>query len=291
LGNVQEYLQELKLSLLNIGYDSLDSRWDFDNVISPFSRIYYVSEGTAKVYHNKQLFTLRPGHMYLIPSYTFSRYKCDEFHNQYYISFFESIGEDLSIYSLQHFNYEVKASEEDLGYFKRLLEINPNRMLINNDPKAYEKQPILEQYNKKNDALPIKHYLENQGILLVLLSKFFKKEVFEEKRISKGKLNTVLIYISQNLHTKLSIEDLANYCHLSNDHFSRSFSQKFGMRPSTYIRMKRIERAQLLLFTTTDSIRQISEKVGLENVSYFSKIFKKVTGKLPKVYRKEQSII
>ena len=63
------------------------------------------------------------------------------------------------------------------------------------------------------------------------------------------------------------------------------------MRPSTYIRMKRIERAQLLLFTTTDSIRQISEKVGLENVSYFSKIFKKVTGKLPKVYRKEQSII
>ncbi|MCK0191869.1 AraC family transcriptional regulator [Arenibacter sp. F20364] len=285
---MQEYLQALKLSLLNIGFDSLDNKWDFDNVISPFSRMYYITSGTAKVYHNNRVFILRPGHMYLIPSYTYSRYKCNEHHQQYYISFLETIGNQLSIYSLQHFNYEIKATDNDLKYFKRLLDLNPNRTLINNNPEVYDQQPILEQYDKKNEALPTKHYLENHGILLILLARFLKKNTPHEQHMTQGKLDKVVIYILQNLHTSLKIEDLAKYCHLSNDHFSRSFNQKIGMRPIKYIQMKRIERAQLLLFTTSDSLLQISEKVGLENVSYFSKIFKRFTGKSPQLYRKEQ---
>ena len=77
---MQKYLQLLKLNLLNIGFASLDDSWDFDNVFSPFSRLYYITSGTAKVYHNNQVFHLKPNHMYLIPSNTYSRYKCDFFH-------------------------------------------------------------------------------------------------------------------------------------------------------------------------------------------------------------------
>ena len=99
----------------------------------------------------------------------------------------------------------------------------------------------------------------------------------------------MLVYLLENLHENLTVERLAAFSNLSKDHFSRSFYEKYKMRPNLYIQSKRVERAQLLLHTTNDSIKAISEKVGFDNFSYFSKVFKKITGKTPANYKKEQS--
>ncbi|MDP4680259.1 MAG: AraC family transcriptional regulator, partial [Cyclobacteriaceae bacterium] len=165
-------LKSLSLSLLNIDYVSLDSKWDFDNVISPFTRMYYIAEGSARVYHNGSVFSLTKGNMYLIPSYTYSRYKCDDHMNQYHISFFEEIGNGLSIYNYKSFNYEIKATQQDIENFKRLLEINPSRGLSNNDPKVYDNYSTLLSFEKRNDDMTSSVYIETTGILLSLFSKF-----------------------------------------------------------------------------------------------------------------------
>ena len=288
---MQDYLQLLKLSFLNIGLDALDDNWDFDNVISPFSRMYYITKGNAKVYHNNTVFHLKPNHMYLIPSLTYSRYKCDVFHEQYYISFLEEVANGLSIFNLKKFIYEIKATEKDLIHFKRLLEINPQRTLVNNDPKVYDNKPTLYKFNDQNENLKTSHYLETQGILSILFSKFIEDSSEKEKVFTKSNIEKAIVYISENLHTKLTVEDLAAYCHLSKDHFSRSFYQNFGMRPIKYIQSRRVQRAQLLLLTTLDSLKDISEKVGIENMSYFIRLFKKFTGKTPIEFRKEQLTI
>jgi len=286
---MQKVLQSLQLSLLNIGYAHLDSNWNYDNVISPFTRLYYATKGQAKVYHNKKEFDLKPGFIYLIPSYTYSRYKCDHHHEQYYISFFEDIQNGLSIFNLKSFLYEVEAQEMDLHYFKRLLNINPDRALINDDPKVYDNRPTLLTFKKKNEQLPSAEYLETNGILSILLSRFMREQKdVPTKTNTSHKLSQVMSFISENLDRELTISELAGYCHLSTDYFSRVFKQKFGMRPNSYMQSKRIERAQLLLLTTDYSLQQIAEKVGLENLSYFSRVFKKHSGKTPGIFRKEQ---
>jgi AraC-like DNA-binding protein len=285
---MKNHLMSLKINLLNIGYAELDNTWDFDNVISPFSRLYLITKGSAHVYHNKQKFNFKPGHMYLIPSYTYSRYKCDLYHEQYYISFVEEVGNGLSSYNLEDFNYETKATYLDELYFKRLLEINPNRRIINNNPKIYDNQPALYNFNKNNELLTANNYIETQGILKVLFSRFINNNPSSVKKINKSNFKNVQIYISEHLHENLTVEKLANISNLSKDYFSRTFHEKFGIPPNKYIQYKRIERAQLLLLTTFDSLKQISEKVGLENTSYFSRIFKKATGKTPSHFRKEQ---
>jgi len=286
---MQKMLQSLQLSLLNIGYAALDTGWNYDNVISPFCRLYYITKGSAKVYHNAMEFDLKPGFLYLVPSYTYSRYKCDNYHEQYYISFFEDIKSGLSIFSLKSFIYEIKATDIDLHYFKRLLEINENRALINDDPEVYDNRPTLLTFKNKNEQLSSAHYLETNGILRILLSRFIKKQKngIAETNTSHN-LSQVISFISENLHRDLSISELASYCHLSTDYFSRVFKQVFGMRPNFYMQSKRIERAQLLLLTTNYSIQQIAEKVGLENISYFSRVFKKHAGKTPGNFRREQ---
>ena len=286
---MQNSLQSLRLTLLNIDRVKLDSTWDYDNVISPFTRIYYITEGNAKVYHNNQQFNLKPGYIYLIPSYTYSRYKCDRYHEQYYISLFEEMKNGLSIYNFKHFRYEIEANEIDLYYFKRLLEINPSRALVKYDPEVYDNIPSLQNFIKKNELLSTDAYIETQGILSILLSRFIEDYKFSKSKIGlKNNLSDVLSYVNENIHKNLTVEKMASYCHLNSDYFSRVFYENFGMRPNKYIQSKRIERAQLLLLTTNNSLKEIAEKIGIESLSHFSKTFKNITGKTPGSFRKEQ---
>ncbi|MBU2906830.1 MULTISPECIES: AraC family transcriptional regulator [Arenibacter] len=286
---MSKILQSLKLALLNVGYAKLGPLWDYDDVISPFIRLYYITEGSAMVYHSNQAIQLKPGHIYIIPSYTFGRYKCDEYHEQYYISCLEEIKNGYSIFNYSSFIYESKANPMDLYYFKRLLELNPNRQLENNNPKVYDNRPTLMDFEKRNEELSPSAYMETHAILEILISRFIKdtNSQFTKSNVKK-EFGMVLNYIHENLHENLSVKQLADFCHLNTDYFSRVFNENFGMRPNKYIQSKRIERAQLLLLSTNNSLKQIAEKVGLENLSYFNRIFKSHTGKTPGVFREEQ---
>lgn len=274
---------------MNTGYAKLDPLWDYVDVISPFIRLYYITKGSAMVYHSNEAIELKPGHIYLIPSYTFGRYKCDEYHEQYYISCLEEIKNGYSIFNFSSFIYESKANPMDLYYFKRILELNPNRQLENNNPKVYDNRPTLMEFEKRNEELSLAAYMETHAILEIILSRFIGAANSQSPKSSvKKEFGMVLNYIHENLHENLTVKQLADFCHLNTDYFSRVFSQNFGMRPNKYIQSKRIERAQLLLLSTSNSLKQIAEKVGLENPSYFTRIFKNHTGKTPGVFREER---
>tara|TARA_R110002126_G_scaffold148254_1_gene294311 strand:+ start:6577 stop:7446 length:870 start_codon:yes stop_codon:yes gene_type:complete len=286
---MSKILQSLKLALLNVGYAKLGALWDYDDVISPFIRLYYITEGSAMVYHSNEAIELKPGHIYIIPSYTFGRYKCDEYHEQYYISCLEEIKNGYSIFNFSSFIFESKANPMDLYYFKRLLELNPNRQLENNNPKVYDNRPTLMDFEKRNEELSPSAYMETHAILEILISRFIKDMNTQSTKSNvKKEFGMVLNYIHENLHENLTVKQLADFCHLNTDYFSRVFNESFGMRPNKYIQSKRIERAQLLLLSTNNSLKQIAEKVGLENLSYFNRIFKGHTGVTPGIFREER---
>lgn len=286
---MSKILQSLKLALLNVGYAKLGPLWDYDDVISPFIRLYYITEGSAMVYHSNEAIELKPGHIYIIPSYTFGRYKCDEYHEQYYISCLEEIKNGYSIFNFSSFIFESKAIPMDLYYFKRLLELNPNRQLENNNPKVYDNRPTLMDFEKRNEELSPSAYMETHAILEILISRFIKDMNTQSTKSNvKKEFGMVLNYIHENLHENLTVKQLADFCHLNTDYFSRVFNESFGMRPNKYIQSKRIERAQLLLLSTNNSLKQIAEKVGLENLSYFNRIFKGHTGVTPGIFREER---
>ncbi|WP_246904281.1 AraC family transcriptional regulator [Arenibacter sp. F20364] len=281
--------ESLKINILHVGHAKLDKKWNYENVISPFTRLFYVTTGKAEAYHTNQAFDLKPGHMYLIPSYTYNKYKCDLYHEQYYIGFFEEIEHGLSIYSQKKFIYEVKATETDLNHFKRLLVLFPNLAVKNSDPKVSVNRPALRNFNKRDNEIDAGHYLETKGIISILLSKFIRDSgTSEQQQGNQGDFNKILNYLVQNLHGDLTVAKMAHHCSLNIDYFSRAFKHKFGMRPNKYIQQKRIERAQLLLLTTNDTLEQIAESVGMKNMSYFSRVFKRITGKSPAKFRKKQ---
>ena len=74
---MQYSVDKLHLLTLNVGFAKHIGDWNWKNVRSPFARLYYVTDGTAKIELPSGVYTLLPGHLYYIPAYTMHSYVCD----------------------------------------------------------------------------------------------------------------------------------------------------------------------------------------------------------------------
>ena len=79
---------DLSLPLLYADYSRVETWWNYQDVISPFYRLYLITKGKGKVYINQKGYELLPGQLFLIPKFAFHSYECDDFMEHYYICFF-----------------------------------------------------------------------------------------------------------------------------------------------------------------------------------------------------------
>jgi len=282
------YSFNIKQTLLFNSFDIVGDWWNFKEVISPFSRLYLITEGEGWVYHNNQEFHLTPGKLFLIPKFTFHSYKCKEMMAQYYMCFLDETTGGADMFDLLKFNFLVNARIEDYALFKRLNELNPHRRIINPDPATYDNKDTLHSFSQHLPEEKLSEIIETQGIMLLLTSRFINdncEENYTNQNLKK-RLNKVTHYIDQHLNRKITLDDLANEVCLSADHLSNVFNDIMGIRPMEYINRKRIERAQMLLITTNLPISEIAEKVGVYSNTYFSTLFKKHTLCTPEEYKK-----
>jgi AraC-like DNA-binding protein len=92
-----------------------------------------------------------------------------------------------------------------------------------------------------------------------------------------------LIANIQNPHFRVT-EALAEVP-MSRDHVRRLFREREGMTPVRYLAGMRMERAKELLQIGL-GIKEVAEKVGLEDQYYFSRLFKKTQGMSPSEFRR-----
>ena len=92
-------------------------------------------------------------------------------------------------------------------------------------------------------------------------------------------------YININLSSPLSLSVIANDFNVNASYLSSSFKKEMGMTITDYINGQRVNTAISLLNTTDMNIQTISWHVGIQDVSYFTRIFKKAIGITPTQYR------
>ncbi len=92
-------------------------------------------------------------------------------------------------------------------------------------------------------------------------------------------------YIITHLDEKLSLNILAEKLSCSAPYLARQFKKEYAMTVGDYIRRQKVEEAKYLLSNTTESLLDISIKIGYEDMGYFARVFKKTTGKSPSAYR------
>lgn len=133
----------------------------------------------------------------------------------------------------------------------------------------------------------------NEEDLLGLLEEMLSLVLSEKMSDITGNIKDVVReaaqYINQNYYEELTLVSLASkYC-VESSYFSRMFKQETGKNLMLYITDKRIEKAKEIMQQSEISMSEIAFMVGYDDYTYFSKVFKKVTGVSPREYRNEQA--
>lgn len=93
-------------------------------------------------------------------------------------------------------------------------------------------------------------------------------------------------YISDHLNEAVTVNEIANYVNLSPAYCGTLFIKSEGMTIHEFINTMRINRAKDLLVNDAFSIAGVSAIVGYNDVFYFSKKFKLLTGTTPSEYKR-----
>ena len=277
--------ETLHLILLNAGAATHEGDWNWNDISSPFFRIYLVKEGEAWVSIGSKQYTLTPGHLYLIPPFTLHSDSNKGHFKLVYFHVYEETLRHVSLIEQLVLPFEVEATELDTLLVDRLLSINPGKGLPMYDPKGYDNSSTLMKSlaTSTHTALPVN--AETYGILWQLFARFLS---FAEQRepTRDSRIQGVTKYIREHIDQNMSIGELASQCYLSDDHFIRIFRKEMHQTPIDYINQKKIEKAQLLLVVENRPIKDIACALSFDNVSYFNRLFKKLVGKTPGDYRK-----
>lgn len=111
------------------------------------------------------------------------------------------------------------------------------------------------------------------------------ERVIGYKYTDNHSFNDILEYVNNNYEKCLGLGDCAKQLHISSNYISRMFKKYTLVSFITYLNNLKIKKALELLRDTDLSIKEIAQKVGYNNLNYFYKNFKTVTGTTPKLYK------
>ena len=93
-------------------------------------------------------------------------------------------------------------------------------------------------------------------------------------------------FIRQNYNSRISVGEIADFCHCSESYISHIFKKRTGVNINIYINKIRVEFSKNYLITTSDSIADITINVGFNDPNYFSRVFTDLIGIPPTEFRR-----
>jgi len=93
-------------------------------------------------------------------------------------------------------------------------------------------------------------------------------------------------FMRENLHRKLKMNEIAEYVNLSVSYLSAIFQKKTGFSLMNYLSHLKIQQACHYIDFTDMKMKQIAQKIGIEDAFYFTRLFTKIMGMSPTKYKR-----
>ncbi len=123
---------------------------------------------------------------------------------------------------------------------------------------------------------------EMNSLFTGLLTLIFKNIIGTN---ADNSIDKIIEYVNSSCHLNLSNSFIGEKFHYHPNYLNKLFIKHTGYPLHKYVVTRRIEKAQLLLSTTSLSATEIAFECGFKNLSQFSKTFKEYTGVSPTNFR------
>ena len=276
-------LELVNICVLNAGYAQVSQHWEGKGLSSPFARLYYVKEGEGTISTPEAELTMKPGNMYLVPSFMPHSMTCQSGLRFYYLFVYERYGTQSDIFDLYSFPYEVEANQAIDLLFENYCNYYPELTLPYASAEDFYAHPSYREYAIRYAQMDRAQKMQRQGCVWIVAS-FFRAKAQKIEEMDE-RLLKVIDYVKENVGKVIETETLANMVCLTKSHLERLFREKLGTSPLQYILRTKIQCAQRLLMTTNYSIQVIAHEVGFDDPSYFIRVFRQKIGFTPQDYR------
>ncbi len=219
-------------------------KWDKNHHQIQYHRLYFLTEGEAKLRLYDRELLLLPGKIYFIPAFSIKESIIDGKMNKYYIHF-QSSSKFFSLYRYLSDKYSVPATRETEYLFRTIVD------------------------NFNDDCVSARFRI--QGAMNLILSDFVGDITASVPDLVK--FEEVLKYIDENYRKNITLDELSGIMNISTMYFSNFFKRIFHISPKQYILNKRLTESQRLLLESRMSVKEIAYEVGFENENYFSEFF------------------
>lgn len=246
------YLQEIGLS------EAYDCSGDKDSFL-----FCIVLEGKGKIVYDHKEMTLSKGDCIFIDCH--KQYKCLShswktswvcFNGCHMMDIYERF---LSQYDSFYFTTKIINQYESLLSQIYILSIEND---FNTDMKIYE-------------------------LLLRLLNDIMDENKKGHISLSnKIKIKPIKEYIDQHYAEYITLDDLSKRFYINKYYLSKLFKEEYGFSVIAYLNHLRINQSKELLKTSYEKIESISKICGIEDQSYFIRLFKKIEGITPGEFRR-----
>lgn len=235
--------------------------WNYQNVFSPFWRLYFDLQPGHRLVFPRNEILLGPDRLVLIPDH----------------QLFHTLGTEPRPKLWLHFSHA-----------RQLVPAQP--IPIELEPSATERILIRDLtgllHTVKKPALRDRAFHLSCALLHLVLS---RPEIAWQPE-TPGDLLEVVRLIESHYDAPLYTADLARIAHLSESVFRRKFQQFRNVAPAQFIVQVRVREAARLLATTTLNMSEVAERTGFPNSAYFSRVFKHVTGRTPGRSRRDSRV-
>ncbi len=116
----------------------------------------------------------------------------------------------------------------------------------------------------------------------------FIESVYSSQDAKKmSQLKPAIEYMQYHYDQPLTLADISKAAHLSASRLAHLFREQMGITLIDYLTNVRINHAKRMLLTTESNCTHICYEVGYNNQSYFTRVFKQITGMTPRDFRSQ----
>ncbi len=252
-------VKQTSFEILTFKKVSLDKTWNYENVFSPYTRIYLPISGEGEIVSGGKTFEIKKGNIYVIPTMTGFSCKCDKRLDKFFA----------------HVSLTTEGGADVFWGVDRVLTIE-------DDENYLEKLLALYESNSVNAVIETRHLLLSALVKVTTANNVMLGGIRKYSPIVKNAMD----YINENLSAGLTVKEVAEKLFISVITLQKRFKRETLKPVGKYIDERLLTACAKELADGKLNIGEISDKYGFCDRFYFSRKFSEFYGVSPKRYAK-----